>query len=180
VKVKQKDWTVAEDGWRRRMSTLSGLGPQDRRRSKGIRMLVLRRSPLTRQIVSGAFRYVNRLRPFAPNATVMQADFSPRARRESFSAPNAHGRNLSADVRFHGTMQKDGGPARRRPSSVNQEVAGSRPARGANYFSDFCGAPSVSTGSCAEACAETLAGSVVVRPSRRLTAVRRCSGARCA
>jgi ATP-dependent DNA ligase len=27
LKVKQKDWTVAEDGWRRRIGTLSGSGP---------------------------------------------------------------------------------------------------------------------------------------------------------
>jgi integrase len=62
--------------------------------------------------------------------------------------------------------------------TVNQEVAGSSPARGANYYSYFCGTPTVSTGSCAEACAEAEAGSGLVSPSRRLTAVRRCSGAR--
>jgi ATP dependent DNA ligase domain len=107
LKVKQKDWTVAEDGWRLRMSTLSGLGPQDRRRSKGIRMLVLRRSPLTRQIVSGAFRYVNRLRPFAPNATVMQADFSPRVRRESRSVLEASNEKSSGSAPLRGTAQKD-------------------------------------------------------------------------
>src|SRR2546426_445540 len=62
--------------------------------------------------------------------------------------------------------------------SVNQEVAGSSPARGANYYREFCSAPTVSTDSCVEACAEAEAGSELVRPSRRLTAVRRCSGAR--
>jgi hypothetical protein len=32
--------------------------------------------------------------------------------------------------------------------TVNQEVAGSSPARGANYYNYFCDAPAVSTGSC--------------------------------
>src|SRR5437899_8281393 len=62
--------------------------------------------------------------------------------------------------------------------TVNQEVAGSSPARGANYYREFCSAPTVSTDSCVEACAEAEAGSELVRPSRRLTAVRRCSGGR--
>src|SRR3989454_11939285 len=62
--------------------------------------------------------------------------------------------------------------------TVNQEVAGSSPARGANYYREFCSAPTVSTDSCVEACAEAEAGSELVRPSRRLTAVRRGSGAR--
>jgi len=38
-------------------------------------------------------------------------------------------------------MQKDEGPAVSRPSSVNQEVAGSSPARGANSYNNFCSAP---------------------------------------
>src|SRR3989442_4640436 len=62
--------------------------------------------------------------------------------------------------------------------TVNQEVAGSSPARGANYYREFCSAPTVSTDSCVEACAEAEAGSKLVRPSRRLTAARRGSGAR--
>src|SRR3989442_14109266 len=62
--------------------------------------------------------------------------------------------------------------------TVNQEVAGSSPARGANYYREVCSAPTVSTDSCVEACAEAEAGVEVVRRSRRLTAVRRCSGAR--
>ena len=60
-------------------------------------------------------------------------------------------------------------------TAVNQEVAGSSPARGANYFKDFRTDSSILTGSCAE----TSAGWEVVSPARRPTALRRRSGARC-
>jgi hypothetical protein len=73
------------------------------------------------------------LRRFALNAPVRQADFSPPLRRESSSAPNMRDENASGDAALCETMQKSGGPAGRRPSSVNQEVAGSSPTRGANF-----------------------------------------------
>jgi len=44
--------------------------------------------------------------------------------------------------------RKKRGPAVHRPSTVNQEAAGSSPARGANYYNDFRSAPSMVTGSC--------------------------------
>src|SRR5439155_24624107 len=63
--------------------------------------------------------------------------------------------------------------------TVNQEVAGSSPARGANYFEEFRDTRTGERGSCVISCVISEAGSPeVVSPSRRLTAVRRCSGAR--
>jgi hypothetical protein len=56
------------------------------------------------------------------NASVRHADFSPRARRESCSLPTASNENSNSGARLCGTTQKELGPARRRPSSVYQEV----------------------------------------------------------
>src|SRR2546425_13037718 len=61
--------------------------------------------------------------------------------------------------------------------TVNQEVAGSSPARGANYYNYFCDAPAVSTDSCAEACAAGEAGADLGCPSTPLSPLWRGSGA---
>jgi hypothetical protein len=84
---------------------------------------------------SGGRSGLDRLRQFAPNTLVRHADFSPLVRRESFSALDASNQNARNNTALPGTTQKGRGPALRRPSAVNQKVAGSSPARGANYFS---------------------------------------------
>jgi hypothetical protein len=61
-----------------------------------------------------------------------------RACLQSTSLSRASGpRARQLIQRLRATMRKKRGPALHRPSSVNQEVAGSSPARGATYYRHF-------------------------------------------
>src|SRR5207247_6517524 len=64
--------------------------------------------------------------------------------------------------------------------TLNQRVGGSSPPRPTINCAELGRTPSGEQASCGDACVDPVAGWLLVRPSRRVTAERRRSGARCA